>query len=239
MDPFSFAPIAFLLSVAYNGVEAIATVFEPLAGAASAALAIVALTLIVRSALIPVGISQVKAEWARRKLAPKLKALQLKYKKKPEQLQKKTMDLYKSENVSPFAGILPLLAQAPILSIIYALFIRASVDGHANALLTQPLLGVPLGTSFTHLLASGAVWPGALVFVGLFVIVAVVAWLSRRTALKNSLEEPTGLVKFLSWMPFITVIFAAVVPLAATVYLATTTVWTFVERALLRRRLWV
>ena len=239
MDPFSFAPIAFLLSAAYNGVEAIATLFEPLTGAASAALAIVALTLIVRSALIPVGISQVKAEWARRRLAPKLKALQLKYKKNPEQLQKKTMDLYKSENVSPFAGMLPLLAQAPILSIIYALFIRASVDGHANALLTQPLLGVPLGTSFTHLLASGAAWPGVLVFVGLFLIVAAVAWLSRRSALKNSLEEPTGLVKLLSWMPFITVIFAAVVPLAATVYLATTTVWTFVERALLRRRLWV
>jgi YidC/Oxa1 family membrane protein insertase len=41
----------------------------------------------------------------------------------------------------------------------------------------------------------------------------------------------------LSWLPFITVVFATIVPLAATIYLAVTTAWTLVERVILRRML--
>jgi membrane protein insertase Oxa1/YidC/SpoIIIJ len=41
----------------------------------------------------------------------------------------------------------------------------------------------------------------------------------------------------LSWLPFLTVVFAAVVPLAATLYLAVATAWTLVERTVLRRML--
>jgi YidC/Oxa1 family membrane protein insertase len=47
-----------------------------------------------------------------------------------------------------------------------------------------------------------------------------------------------GVARLLSWLPFASVIFAAFVPLAATLYLATTTLWTLIERALLRRRFW-
>jgi YidC/Oxa1 family membrane protein insertase len=77
----------------------------------------------------------VKAEWTRRRLAPKLRALQAKYKKNPELLQRKIAALYKAENASPFARMLPTLAQAPVISLVYALFIRATIDGHANTLL--------------------------------------------------------------------------------------------------------
>jgi YidC/Oxa1 family membrane protein insertase len=44
-----------------------------------------------------------------------------------------------------------------------------------------------------------------------------------------------GMTSMLSWLPFITVVFAAIVPLAATLYLTITTTWTLVERTLLRR----
>jgi YidC/Oxa1 family membrane protein insertase len=44
-----------------------------------------------------------------------------------------------------------------------------------------------------------------------------------------------GLGPALSWLPFITVVFAAVVPLAATIYLSVTTAWTLAERVILRR----
>jgi YidC/Oxa1 family membrane protein insertase len=37
-------------------------------------------------------------------------------------------------------------------------------------------------------------------------------------------------------MPFVTVLVAAVVPLAAGLYLLTTAAWTVIERAVLRRR---
>jgi len=171
----------------------------------------------------------VKAEWTRRRLAPMLKELQAKYRKNPQKLQEKTMELYKREGASPFAGMLPLLAQAPIVSIVYAVFIRATVDGHANALLTEHLLGVPLGAGLVH-----AAWPGVLVFVGLAVVMAVTAWWSRRVILRLNPETPG----WLSWLSFLPIVFAAFVPLAAVLYLAVSGVWTQVERVLLKRRYW-
>ena len=252
MDLFSFPPIAAVFNAAYALVEGLTALFNPIAGAA--AVAVIVLTMLVRTALIPVGISQVKAEWTRRRLAPKLQALQRKYKKNPQLLQQKTMALYKAEKTSPFAGMLPTLAQAPVLSLVYALFLRSTVDGHANALLTEHLFGVPLGTSFVHLVTTGTLLPGVAVYAVLFAIMAVTAWLSRRTALR--LAPPTvpvqnppvrstdaaaplaNLAGILSWLPFITVAFAAFVPLAAALYLVTTTAWTLGERAVLRRRYW-
>ena len=240
MDPFALPLIAQLLDAAYLLVESIAALLHPLAGGASAATAVVALTLLVRILLIPVGISQVKAEWARRRLAPRLQALQRKYKKNPQLLQRKTMALYKAENVSPFAGILPTLLQAPVISIVYALFIRGTIGGHANALLASTIGGVPLGAS---LITTGITWPGIAVFAALLIVIAVVAWISRRIALRLALQPVDApaaarLNSVLSWLPFVTLVFAAVVPLAATLYLATTATWTLVERAILRRRHW-
>ena len=241
MDPFSFAPIAALFNIAYAAVETLASLATPIAGTAAAALAVVALTILVRAALIPVGASQVKAEWTRRRLAPKLRALQRRYHKNPQLLQQKSMELYKRENVSMFAGVLPALAQAPVLSLVYALFLRTTVDGQANALLTEHLFGTPLGSSFAHLVASGVLWPGLGTFGALFAIMAATAWISRRVALRWAMpgaRPAAGVARLLSWLPFASVIFAAFVPLAATLYLATTTLWTLIERALLRRRYW-
>jgi YidC/Oxa1 family membrane protein insertase len=241
VDPFSFAPVAALFNVAYATVQTLAALFTPVAGTAAAAVAIVALTILVRAALIPVGISQVKAECTRRRLAPKLQELQRRYRNNPQLLQRKTMELYKGENVSMFAGVLPALAQAPVLSLVYALFLRTTVDGHANALLTEHLFGTPLGSSFVHVVASDALWSGLGTFGALFAIMAATAWVSRRIALRLTMPDATSVAvvaRLLSWLPFASVIFAAFVPLAATLYLATTTLWTLIERALVRRRYW-
>ena len=215
MDPFSLTPIAALFNVAYVTVETLAALFTPIAGtAAAAAIAVVALTILVRSALIPVGVSQVKAEWTRRRLAPKLQELQRRYRNNPGLLQQKTMELYKGENVSMFAGVLPALAQAPVLSLVYALFLRTTVDGHANALLTEHLFGTPLGSSFVHVVASGALWSGLCTFGALFAVMAATAWVSRRIALRSTVPGATSsadLAHLLSWLPFASVIFAPLI----------------------------
>ena len=236
MDIFSFAPLAALLQFVYSLVSGLAHLVTPFAGSASAALAIVILTLVVRTLLVPVSISQVKAEWHRRRIAPKLRALQDRYRSKPEVLQQKTMALYKAENVSPFAGFLPTLLQAPVVSLVYALFLHPTIAGSTNALLTAQLGPVALGSS---LFTAG--WPGVVVFLAILAAMSVVAWFSRRTALRLALpgtDASALLPRILSWLPFLSVVFAAFVPLAAALYLATTTAWTLAERAILRRRYW-
>ena len=244
MDIYSFGPIAAVLDAAYSVVTALADLVEPLAGGASAALAIVLITLALRTLLIPVGISQVRAEYSRRRIAPRLQALQKKYRKNPELLQTKLMELYRDEKASPLAGMLPTLLQAPVLSIVYGLFILQTVNGHPNALLAEQLVGASLGTSLGHLVTTGDFSLDLLVYAGLLLVIAAVAFAQRVVALRfatplpdTALPAMARLNAWLSWLPFITVVFAAIVPLAATLYLTVTTSWTLVERVLLRRRL--
>jgi YidC/Oxa1 family membrane protein insertase len=170
--------------------------------------------------------------------------LRRRYATNPEVLQRRTMELYAEEKASPLAGCLPTLLQAPVLSVLYGLFVLASIDGHPNGLLTEHLLSVPLGTSLPSFLAAGAAWPGVLVYLVLLAGIATVAALSRAHSLRNAEpateDAPAGMqqvTRVLSWAPLMTVVFAALVPLAATLYLAVSTTWTLVERALLRRRL--
>ena len=246
MDFYSFAPIAAVLDLAYTGLTALTDLLAPLAGSAAAALAVVALTLIVRTLLIPVGRSQVRAEFTRRRLAPRLQAISRRYRDKPEMLQQKTLALYKEENASPFAGVGPALLQAPVLSIVYGLFIVGTINGHGNALLGHELFGVPLGTSLLVQLSAPDILPGALVFAALLAIIAVVAALSRVISLRFAADQPVDatapgaermrlLGAWLSWLPFLTVLFASIVPLAAAIYLTVTTIWTLAERSILRR----
>ncbi|RFA08605.1 hypothetical protein B7R54_04700 [Subtercola boreus] len=251
MDISTFPPLALALDALYNLVLGIGTVVQPFAGGAAPVLAIALLTVLVRLALVPVSVSQVRAEVTRRRLAPAIAALRAKYAKKPEALQKALLRLYTSEKVSPLAGILPTLAQAPVLSAIYALFVHPQLAGHANLLLTQTFLGIPFGSNLFATLGAAvtAGFPPVLVSVALLVVLAVVVELTRRANLRwagSALNAEAGaaadhvpgaaaVASIARFLPYITVLFAAIAPFAAAVYLVTSATWTLGERAVLRR----
>ncbi|WP_169787656.1 YidC/Oxa1 family membrane protein insertase [Luteipulveratus mongoliensis] len=143
------------------------------------------------------------------------------------------------------AGCLPILVQIPIVSAVYRLFTASVIAGHANALLAQSFLGVPLGQ---HLLASAG--PDVLVFLVLAVAIAAVAWgayrFSRRTTSAPVLPDGTSpevaaamarTARLLPALSFGSVLAVAVVPLAASVYLLTSTAWSLAERMWLHHTL--
>ncbi len=245
MDIFAFPPIAATLDAAYAALMALAVLLEPVAGAAAAATAIILITLIVRAALIPVGVSQAKAEQIRARLAPKLQALRDRHRRDPERLQRETMKLYAGENASPFAGCLPVLIQAPVVGIIYALFLHTAIAGHVNSLLTEELFGVPLGTSLVGAAAQGGLDPATTAVIGTVVLlIAAVAEVTRRVLRPvpagtmtdaGPLGSPTA-QRFMGLLQFMTAVVALLVPLAAGLYLLVTVAWTLVQRLVLRRR---
>ncbi|GAA1937931.1 YidC/Oxa1 family membrane protein insertase [Microbacterium aoyamense] len=241
MDLFAFPPIAFILDLAYSGLVGLSTLLSPLT-AASAALAVVLVTLLVRAALIPTGISQAKAEQTRARLAPRLRELQKRWGKNPERLQRETMQLYRDENTSPFAGCLPILIQAPIVGVLYAIFLHPMIAGHPNALLTETLFGVPLGSSLAGTLAGGAMDASSITVFGVLVLlIAGVGELTRRLLRPEPVPPvegssipsiPIGLIGVLQ---FATAVVAIFVPLAAGLYLLVTVAWTLGQRLVLRR----
>ncbi|WP_396600132.1 membrane protein insertase YidC [Frigoribacterium sp. R86507] len=243
MDLSTFPPIAVVLGGLQSLVTTLGVLVEPVAGASAAAVGVVLLTLLVRLVLVPVGVSQVRAEIARRRLAPAIADLTRRI-TDPEARSKALMALYASEKVSPLAGCLPTLAQAPVLTAVYSLFAHSEIAGHANTLLTHTLGGAALGANLFVTLGTGlaAVWP----YLVLLVLLAIVVELSRRATLRFTgpatvatagpgQEALPGMAGVLRWLPFVSVLFAAFAPLAAALYLVTSAAWTLGERAVLRR----
>ncbi len=83
-------------------------------------LAIILLTIIIKTILYPLTLKQMKSMTMMQNLAPELKKIQDRYKgKDPQKLQQKTMELYQKYNVNPLAGCIPLIIQMPILIALY------------------------------------------------------------------------------------------------------------------------
>ncbi len=81
-------------------------------------------------------------------------------------------------------------------------------------------------------------------FLGLFALLAAVAWAGTRIARRAARPSPSAAAQpggamglLIKVFPYATVAVAAVLPLAAGLYLLTTTAWSAAERAVLGRRL--
>src|SRR3954449_13206239 len=92
-------------------------------------MAIIALTIVVRTVLIPLTLKQFKSMQAMQRLAPEIKALQEKYKDDKQRQQQEMMAFYKEHQVNPFGSCLPLLLQMPVfLSLFYMLRKDLKID---------------------------------------------------------------------------------------------------------------
>lgn len=117
-----------------SAIEGIAD-FVVFAGGHKWALAIVLLTIGVRTLLIPVGVKQFKSMRAMQGLQPEIKRLQKKYKNDKERLNKEMMELYQREGVNPLGGCLPMLPQMPVLlGMFYAIRNLTDVVKHVREL---------------------------------------------------------------------------------------------------------
>ncbi|MFG2101866.1 YidC/Oxa1 family membrane protein insertase [Micromonospora echinaurantiaca] len=236
----AFAPLHDAVGAAGAALSWLTDLLEPLAGGAATAAAIVVLTVAVRLLISPLTVAQVRGERRRAALAPQVRDLQRRYADDPARLQSELFGLYRSAGANPVAGCLPVLLQAPFLLVMYRLF--STAEG-GTGLLDERLAGVPLGHHLTDGLA-GAAGP---LFGGLLALLVVLAgWMSRRirraaaatgTVAGAPAEGPGAatLARLLPLLPYGTVLVALVLPLAAVIYLVTTTAWSALEQAVLRR----
>ena len=71
--------------------------------------------------MIPLSIKQQKALKKNNKLQAKMKEIQFKYKNDPERMNQATIELYKEENASPFAGCFTAIIQLVLLISVFYL----------------------------------------------------------------------------------------------------------------------
>lgn len=237
----------------------------PAAAGITWVLAIVGLVLVVRSALIPLFVKQIKSQRKMMEIAPELRKVQEKYKGKKDQLSREamsreTMALYKKHGTSPVSSCLPLLVQMPIFFALFSVLndvtrhAQAGVGGVGplNAELTQEFYNAKLfGVASLHDTLIGA-WeaqaPGWQVTVGILLVLVVLMIVSQfftqlQIISKNlSPEAKTGqayqMQKIMLYILPLAFIFSGVFfPLGVVIYWFTSNVWTMVQQFVVIRNL--
>jgi len=98
--------------------------------------AIVVLTLIVRSLVIPLYRRQLTSQRRMQMLQPEIKEIQRRYKGDSMKARVAQQELMKERGISPLAGCLPLLLQMPLLFIMYSVIQHGLTNQDPTAMLS-------------------------------------------------------------------------------------------------------
>jgi YidC/Oxa1 family membrane protein insertase len=202
------------------------------------ALAIIGLTVVIRTALIPLFVKQIKNSRNMQLLQPKVKELQKKYGHDRERLTQETMKLYKETGTNPLASCLPLLLQMPIF---LALFRTLNKATHAEpvgfftvadvtSLRDGTLFGIAkLSDSFTHADSVGT----QIITAALVVLMTITTFTTQRQLMRKNMPESalTGQYaqqqKILLYvLPVVFAVGGIAFPIGVLLYWSTSNLWT-------------
>ncbi len=82
-------------------------------------LAIIVLTIVVKSLVLPLTYKSMKAQKEMQEIQPKIAEIKVKYKDDKETMAKELMSVYKVHNVNPFASCLPTIIQLFVFIALY------------------------------------------------------------------------------------------------------------------------
>ncbi len=200
-------------------------------------LSIVFLTVVIRVALIPLFVKQIKNSRNLQLLQPKVKELQKKYGHDRERLTQETMKLYKDTGTNPLASCLPLLLQMPIFLSLFRTLNKAS-DGEGVGFMTNALartladgqiFGVTISDSFT----SGTGTATKLLTMTLVVLMTVTTFTTQRQLMRKNMPESalTGQYaqqqKILLYvLPVVFAVGGIAFPIGVLLYWSTSNMWT-------------
>jgi YidC/Oxa1 family membrane protein insertase len=90
-------------------------------------LAVILFTCIIKVIIFPLSQQSIKTQFEMKKIDPELNEIKLKYKDDKQVQAEKVMQLYKDKGINPFAGILLMLIQLPILIALYWVFLKGGL----------------------------------------------------------------------------------------------------------------
>jgi YidC/Oxa1 family membrane protein insertase len=183
---FIMVPLYYAISAVLIGWHRLFEVcgLDP-AGGLSWTLSIIGLTLVIRAALIPLFVKQIKSSRNMQLIQPKVRELQKKFGHDRQKLAEETMKLYKEAGTNPFASCLPILLQMPIFFALFRLLDQAAKKGKAHGFLDKELAEqfgksrvfgeIPLADSFWGARTWGDDANGLVMGVSLILVLAMTA----------------------------------------------------------------
>ena len=223
-------------------------------------LSIIGLVLVIRAALIPVFVRQIKAQRGMQLLQPDLQKLQAKYKGKTDQLSRQAMaqeqmSLYKKHGTNPFSACLPMLIQMPFF---FALFQVLSGISNANKNSTgigamthdqvvqfdaSSIFGAPLSASLLHGGGGDAV---AVAVLSILMIIAMTAsqFITQKQIMAKNMSEEAMASPFMRQQKILLYILPLVFgigginfPIGVLIYWTISNLWTMGQQFYVIRRM--
>jgi len=219
-------------------------------------LSIIGLVLLVRAALIPIFVRQIKSQRKMLEVAPQLKKIQDKYRGKKDQfsreaMQRETMALYQKAGTNPFSSCLPLLIQMPIFFSLFSVLNEARNDKAGVGLLTQDLSDnfgqaklfdvAPLKSSLVDAFNHGELWVAVIAIAMIVIMTASQFYTQLQIMSKNQTPEMKESPMYrqqrvlLYILPFVFLFSGLAFPIGVMFYWLTSNVWTMVQQALVIR----
>ncbi|MFS0718272.1 membrane protein insertase YidC [Arthrobacter sp. 1P04PC] len=263
MDIFGaiLAPFKWLVSAIMIGFhDGLSFIGLPAANGWTWTLSIIGLVLVIRAALIPVFVKQIKAQRGMQLLQPDLKKLQEKYKGKTDQLSRQAMAqeqmaMYKKHGTNPFSACLPMLIQMPFF---FALFQVLSGISSAKAGGTgigamnidqvrqfdeSSIFGAPLSASLLH---GGGGDQTAVWILSIVMILAMTAsqFITQKQIMAKNMSEDAMASPFMRQQKMMLYILPLVFgvgginfPIGVLIYWTTTNLWTMGQQFFVIRRM--
>jgi YidC/Oxa1 family membrane protein insertase len=238
----------------------LANIFQPLIDAFDAVLvffhdsigfswgvSIIALTVVVRAALIPLTLKQFKSMQALQRLAPEMKALQERHKDDKQRQQQELMKFYRDNKVNPAGSCLPLVLQLPVfLALFYMLRKDLKVDicGGPNGRLEE--VARQSGKAITSI-GCDKVDPGSASFLfihdltsratGATLAILLVLYVGSQllSSVLMSVTADRNQRFIMIALPFVFVPFIRSFPAGLILYWITTNLWTMGQQYIIRR----
>ena len=218
-------------------------------------LSIVSLVVLIRMALIPLFVKQIKSTRNMQVLQPKMKAIQERYKNDRQKQSEEMMKLYKETGTNPLSSCLPILVQSPFFFALYHVLSNVAKGKkvgviHENLVESAQkahIFGAPLPARFTDSAATLAhlvTTQGEVRTVTIIMIVLMSAsqfFTQRQLMTKNvdmSVNTPfMQQQKMLMYVfPLIFAVFGIIAPVGVLLYWLTTNVWTMGQQLVVIRR---
>jgi YidC/Oxa1 family membrane protein insertase len=179
-------------------------------------LAIIAMTVTIRLAILPLTFRGVKGMQEMQRLQPEMKRLQERYKDDKQRMQQEVMKLYQEHGVNPLSSCLPLLLQIPFFIALFDL-LRRDPEIEGQSFLFIPDLGAE---------ATGAV-------LVTLIVVYIATQLGASLVTLVSADKTQRRI-FLA-LPFVFVLFIINFPAGLILYWITTNIWTIGQQLVVRK----
>jgi YidC/Oxa1 family membrane protein insertase len=254
-------PFKWLVSIIMVGFhEGLSSIGMPAASGWTWTLSIIGLVLVIRAALIPVFVKQIKAQRGMQLLQPDLKKLQDKYKGKTDQLSRQAMAqeqmaMYKKHGTNPFSACLPMLIQMPFFFALFTVLSGIStardkgegIGAMSHEQVTQfdesTIFGATLSASLLH---GGEGNQVAVWILSIVMILAMTAsqFITQKQIMAKNMSEEAMASPFMRQQKMMLYILPIVFgvgginfPIGVLIYWTTTNLWTMGQQFFVIRRM--